>query len=187
MEAEQTSATATPNNDVITNYDVSAVEAELWEPVSSRYPTALRITVGLYAAVFLFGPWLLVLTAPEFPIPLVAFENAVAAVVFGFLAFVWVPRRARYTKYLLRERDVNLQKGFWWHMSTSVAINRLQHLEVTQGPIERALNISKLTVFTAGGARSDMVIPGLDIDVARQLKSHLLKQVGNEELDDELL
>ena len=177
-------STPQQRNDIVATIDISAIETEQWQPVSAKYPTALRLVIGIYFVFFVFLPWLAFILIPDFPIIILLLENTLVGSMLVFLAVVWVPRRARHTKYLLRQLDINLQKGCWWHVSTSLAINRIQHLEVNQGPIERYLHLSTLSIFTAGGAKSDMTIPGLDVDVARRLKSHLLAQVGNEEVDD---
>jgi len=101
------------------------------------------------------------------------------------MMFSWVPKRARNTRYLLRELDVHVQRGLWWRKTTSVGINRVQHLELTQGPLERMLGLSRLILYTAGGIQSDLVIPGLATKTAAQLKIQLLKAAGQFSEEDE--
>ena len=56
---------------------------------------------------------------------------------------------------------------------TSVPFNRIQHTEVTQGPLGRLFDLAKVKVYTAGGSSSDITIVGLNEKNAHQLKDHI--------------
>ena len=88
----------------------------------------------------------------------------------------------RKKSYALRERDVIYNQGLIWHSSTVIPFNRVQHCEISQGPIERWFDLAELKVFTAGGASSDMSIPGLDLETANRLKEYIVIKTG---LNDE--
>lgn len=178
MEVQDT-ATAVPV--------VDSLEDETWRPVSPRYATELRINILIYSVLFVAFPWLVFLFEKNLPLNFIIVVNIAALTVFAFLAFVWVPKRVRFTQYLPRELDMNMRKGCWWQTTTSLGINRIQHMEVTQGPIERWLGLSKLALYTAGGHQSDLKVPGLETAEAKKLKTRLLKQVAREEVDEELL
>lgn len=174
-------------NQAVTFLAMDSLDDETWQPVSPRYATELRINLLIYGVLLIALPWGLYLLDRGLPIKFISATSAVVLVVFTFLAVVWVPKRVRYTQYLLRELDMNMRKGCWWRTTTSLGINRIQHMEVTQGPIERWLGLSKLALFTAGGNQSDLKLPGLEIADAKKLKARLLKLVAREELDEELL
>lgn len=174
-------------NQAVTLLAMDSLDDETWQPVSSRYATELRINLLIYGVLLFAVPWGFYLLDRGLPFKFLIATSAVVVAVFTFLAVVWVPKRVRYTQYLLRELDMNMRKGCWWHTTTSLGINRIQHMEVTQGPIERWLGLSKLALFTAGGHQSDLKLPGLEIVDAKKLKARLLKQVAREELDEELL
>ncbi|MEO1438705.1 MAG: PH domain-containing protein [Bacteroidota bacterium] len=59
---------------------------------------------------------------------------------------------------------------------TTIPFNRVQHCEIKQGPIERLFNLKTLEVYTAGGATSDLKIPGLPDDRAQELKDFIITQ-----------
>lgn len=149
---------------------------EEWQPISPRYATALRLHSLIYAAALLALPHFF----PTLPISVWWF-TAATVLLFAFILLRWVPRRVRFTRYLMRDLDMHMQTGYWWRNTTSVAINRIQHLEVTQGPLERMLRLSKLVLYTAGGSQSDLKLPGLDPDTAHRLKMQLLHQITQEE------
>lgn len=153
--------------------NVPTLDDEPWQHVSPRYATQLRIYLLIYGLVFTAAPWLLVVVedaATAWVAPL----SASLAVFFVVLFVFWVPRRVRHTRYLLRQLDMHMQTGLLWRRTTSVGINRVQHLEITQGPVERGLGLSRLVLYTAGGMKSDLVLPGLVSETARRLKVQIL-------------
>ena len=83
--------------------------------------------------------------------------------------------------YALRERDIIYNKGLIWQSSTVVPFNRVQHCEISEGPVERMFGLSELKIFTAGGSSSDMSIPGLDPDTANRLKEYIILKTGMDE------
>ncbi|MEX1033583.1 MAG: PH domain-containing protein [Cellvibrionaceae bacterium] len=164
--------------------DIRPLDEERWQGVSPRYATQLRISLVIYWLVFSAVAWLalaLGTTGGGWHWLVVL----VLAVVFTGAIAVWVPRRVRHTRYLLRLRDMHMQTGLLWRRTTSVAINRIQHLEITQGPVERLLGLSRLVLYTAGGMKSDLVLPGLITDIARRLKVQILKTAELDAQQDE--
>ena len=76
--------------------------------------------------------------------------------------------------YALRENDIIYKKGVLVQTLATIPFNRVQHCEISQGPIDRLFNLNSLLVFTAGGQGSDMRIVGLDSDEAAQLKEYIV-------------
>jgi len=84
-------------------------------------------------------------------------------------------------KYALREKDILYQSGLFWRSNTVIPFNRIQHAEVTQGPIERLFNLSVLRIFTAGGSSSDINIPGIQPQTANDIKEFILGKTSSDE------
>ncbi len=78
--------------------------------------------------------------------------------------------------YAIRERDISYQTGLIHRKTTTIPFNRVQHCDIKQGPITRYFGLSKLNVYTAGGAKSDLSIPGLTLDTAQQLMDFVLQK-----------
>lgn len=83
--------------------------------------------------------------------------------------------------YAVRDKDIVFRKGLIWRSQIIIPFNRVQHCEVSQGPISRLMGMSELEVFTAGGTNSDMHIPGLLPDTANRIKDFILKQTALDE------
>ena len=160
-----------------------AITQEQWVPVDKAYLGVLRVGfsvahfIGLATA--LVFAWLL-------PDPAHYFCFAIIALLlcsFLWLFFVWAAKSCARTRYLLREQDINLQQGYMFWKLVSVAHNRIQHLEVRQGPVERHYGLASLVIYTAGTLGSDLKIPGLTLAQAQQLKAQLLNSINAEALD----
>ncbi|MCA1762922.1 MAG: PH domain-containing protein [Cryomorphaceae bacterium] len=80
--------------------------------------------------------------------------------------------------YALRERDLTYRKGWLFYSTTTLPFNRIQHTEVSQGPVEKKFELCTLKIFTAGGSTSDLSIPGLEEEEAQQLRDYISKKAA---------
>lgn len=72
--------------------------------------------------------------------------------------------------YALRELDISYKKGWIFFSHITIPFNRVQHSEISQGPIDRFFQLVTLNIYTAGGSSSDLSIPGLARDEAERLR-----------------
>lgn len=101
-----------------------------------------------------------------------------ATVLLGALltasALIWPRLRYETWGYALREHDVLISYGVLWKMRRCVPRNRVQHVDIEAGPIDRAFGIVKLSLFTAGTISAVGTIPGLTPRQAEELREQLL-------------
>ena len=83
--------------------------------------------------------------------------------------------------YAVRQHDLMYRRGLLFRSVTVVPFTRIQHSEVEQGVIERQFGLSSLSVFTAGGSLSDLVIPGLKREDAERIRNFLSQKVAADE------
>ncbi len=76
--------------------------------------------------------------------------------------------------HALRDFDIIYKEGVLFNNTTTISFNRVQHCEISQGPLEQMFDLYTLKVFTAGGQSSDLEIPGLDEDAANGLKEYIV-------------
>jgi membrane protein YdbS with pleckstrin-like domain len=95
----------------------------------------------------------------------------VVVVMLIFIAFI--PRRVRAIGYQLRDDDLLFRRGLLFQRFVSVPYGRMQLVDITRGPLSRALGLSDLRFVTAA-ASSGVVIPGLTIADAEELRDHLV-------------
>lgn len=80
-------------------------------------------------------------------------------------------------KYAVREKDISYKKGIFFRSLTTVPFNRIQHVEIDQGPIARFFNLASLSVFTAGDSSDDLKISGLFKEDAQKIKEYISNQI----------
>src|SRR5690606_7570665 len=102
----------------------------------------------------------------------------VALALFMLFSFFGINIGYRRRSYALREKDLTYKKGWLFSATTTVPFNRIQHTEVSQGPLERRFELCTLNIYTAGGSTSDLSIPGLNEDEAQQLRDFISKKAA---------
>ncbi|QBR73314.1 PH domain-containing protein [Microbacterium sediminis] len=85
-----------------------------------------------------------------------------------------LPRQARALGYMLREDDIVFRKGILWQRVVAVPYGRMQLVDITHGPMDRAFGIAKLKMVTAA-ATTGVEIPGLSQPAAEALRDTLIQ------------
>ncbi len=98
-----------------------------------------------------------------------------------FLGLVVALKRFAAEGYALREHDILHKHGVWFRTLTAIPFNRMQHCEISRGPVENAFGLATLRVFTAGGSGSDLSIGGLPVAEAQRVKEFITKRIGGNE------
>ena len=98
---------------------------------------------------------------------------AAAVVITGALAALWFARN-RFRSWVYQERDEDLivERGVLIHRLSVVPYGRMQFVDVSAGPIDRAFRLATVKLHTAAAA-SDARIPGLERDEAARLRDRL--------------
>jgi len=81
--------------------------------------------------------------------------------------------------HALRDYDIIYKEGVLFKDTTTISFNRVQHCEVSQGPLDQLFDLFTLKVFTAGGQSSDLEIPGLNEQVAEGLKEFIIGKIAS--------
>ena len=96
--------------------------------------------------------------------------------VFGFFllfGLVLVVLRYRVWRYEVREDSLFLERGVFTRVRTVVPYVRIQHVDVSRGPLERLLGLGSVVVYTAGSRGADVTVPGVALDRADDLQRRL--------------
>lgn len=102
----------------------------------------------------------------------VAFGFAGAVLVAGALSWHFVGRRFRSWGYAEREDDLLVRRGVMFARLSVVPYGRMQFIDVTAGPLERAFGLATVRLHTAAAA-TDARIPGLVSEEAKRLRDRL--------------
>lgn len=106
--------------------------------------------------------------------------GGVVLVVQAASAVIWPALEYERLRYALREHDVLLQEGVLFRSWSAVPYTRIQHVDTRQGPVERALGLTSLYVYTASGMGADLRIPGLAEAEAARLRDLLSRRGGDD-------
>lgn len=79
---------------------------------------------------------------------------------------------------LVRTHDLTFRSGFWVYEEITVPFNRIQHSEVSQGPLSRAFRLCTLKLYTAGSSGANLRVPGMDVERAQRLRALLDERAG---------
>ncbi|MEJ3403914.1 PH domain-containing protein [Rathayibacter sp. YIM 133350] len=92
----------------------------------------------------------------------------------GFLiAIALEPRRVRSIGYALRADDLVFRRGIMFQRFVAVPFGRMQLIDITRGPLSRALGLADLRLVTAAAA-TGVAIPGLSFGDAERLRDELV-------------
>ncbi|MEO6828141.1 MAG: PH domain-containing protein [Microbacteriaceae bacterium] len=98
--------------------------------------------------------------------------GVIAAVTL--VQLIIAPRRARSIGYWLREDDLLFRRGIMFQRFVAVPYGRMQLVDVTRGPLSRALGLADLRFVTAAAA-SGVAIPGLANQDADALRDRIVQ------------
>lgn len=108
--------------------------------------------------------------------PVSALLIAMGVLFLRFVIAVWWPwLQWRGWGWLHRDDELLIGRGVLVRSVTAIPLERIQHVDVRQGPLEQWLGLARVHVHTASGVGGDGVVPGLARGVAESLRDQLVK------------
>lgn len=86
--------------------------------------------------------------------------------------------------FAFRTHDAIYRSGAIALTTTIIPYNRVQHVALHEGFIARMFGLAEIEIFTAGGDKSDIQIPGIEKQLAEKIKLLLMGKIINETLPD---
>ena len=171
------------NNQILKTDQLPQLDPLEFEGLPDAYRRLRWMTWGLVSGLIMLAFFIpFVWLQLHYPEDLSTVAWAVPMTVLVFVFGIWAltewkgfPLRG----YLVRDRDLSYRSGWLFHSSTTVPFNRIQHSEVSQGPIAKRMGICTLKLYTAGSAGANLRIAGLDEEVASQLRAMIDERSGN--------
>ena len=90
----------------------------------------------------------------------------------------WPPIDYRHVSYRVDEHGIEIRRGVYWRRVINVPRSRVQHTDVSQGPLERRYGLGTLVIYTAGTDHAKVMLGGLDHEVAMRIREHLMPERG---------
>lgn len=99
---------------------------------------------------------------------------ALASIALAWLSHRWPEVEYRHTAYSVDAEGMQIRIGVFWRHVINVPRSRVQHTDVTQGPLQRRYGLGTLLIHTAGTQHAQVSLPGLAHETALMIRDHLL-------------
>lgn len=111
-----------------------------------------------------------------FPIPYKEWVTPIAMIavaVFFVASLALIPYRYNFHRYQIDGDAISFQRGVFFRKTVYVPLNRVQHIEIQQGPILKIFDLEELIIHTAATKHS---ISGLNPSTAAELREEVTKR-----------
>jgi membrane protein YdbS with pleckstrin-like domain len=85
----------------------------------------------------------------------------------------WPAIRHRHASYMVDRQGIEIRRGVFWRKAINIPRSRVQHTDVSQGPLERRYGLGTLVIHTAGTDFAQVSLAGLAHDTAFRIRQHL--------------
>ena len=146
-----------------------------------QHPRAItleRVSGGIFTAIFAAGTLLAVVFSvirddEAMWLPRLGIWLVVVLVV-AWHGYRWPPLAYAHTSYRVDAQGIEIRRGVYWRVVINVPRSRVQHIDVSQGPLERCYGLGTLVVYTAGTDHARVELDGLEHGRALRIRNYLL-------------
>lgn len=154
-------------------------ETATLSPVEPGYKQVLRVRAMIFWLPLLIAAIIadlvFLLPTPFYGLP------SVGIAFLAAMAILVVPSR-RYQRlgYALHPTLLQVVRGWLFHADTMVPLVRVQHIDVTRGPLDKMFGTADLVVHTAGTHNSVVVLPGLAPERAAEIRDEIRRHIRSD-------
>ena len=164
-----------------TNVQVAPEQLPTFENVTFHdlHPSYARMLCGLTVCVELV--LLLVALGVTLQLQILSelwSQYALVMMTVLVIFILWPIYRFKATRaigYVVRDHDLILRSGLFWQREVVQPIRRIQHVELTRGPLEKRLGLANIRLFSAGTGKATFTIPGLSLVTAVRIRRYVLQ------------
>jgi len=159
--------------------DLPNADELVLEPMAEAYEREVKVQqliIWLPLLIVSFVPYLLAQ---------IVFLLLIPAVMLLFATVVsrLVIKKSQVKGVALRDHDMAYRSGLFWRKTVIVAFNRVQHVEVSSGPLQRKFGLASVKLFTAGGSSVDLRIDGLTADRAEHIRAFIAAKIDDSAIE----
>jgi uncharacterized protein len=101
----------------------------------------------------------------------------ICVALFGFaLSWFWPAAAYRHLRFGVDTAGIVIQHGVFFRSHIALSRMRIQHTDVSQGPLQRRFGVGTLKFYTAGSRHTKIELPGLRREEAVELRDALLAE-----------
>lgn len=105
---------------------------------------------------------------------LVAISWPILTGLLAWHSYSWPAISYRHESYRVDHLGIEIRRGVVWRREITVPKSRVQHIDVSQGPLERRFGLGSLSIYTAGTDYAMVALRGLNHAHALLVRDHLL-------------
>lgn len=129
------------------------------------------LALGLFLASLIF----VAAQAPGWVVLLVLGAGTSFLVLLGSAAYRYPAAEHRHARWRLTRRGFEYKHGVVWRTVTDVPVTRIQHIDVSQGPLQKRFGLATLTIHTAGTSAAEISAAGLAEGTAAAIRDALVR------------
>lgn len=140
-----------------------------------------RVTGGLTAAAIALGSLVALAVVMLVADNLAGWQRVLMGLAWLVLAVLgatfvdrWPVRSYDHTSYRIDDLGIEIRRGVYWRVVINLPRSRVQHIDVSQGPIDRRYGLGTLVLYTAGTDHAKVALGGLEHGRALRIREHLL-------------
>ncbi len=163
-------------NSRIDVHDLPQLPSDSFEPLAPAYLRSKYVADAVTAAIVVVLALMATaaVRAADGPVWVPLAAAVVMLALIGLTAILQTVS-VRHLGYLVREHDLSLRQGVIVRVTSTIPYNRVQHVGVDRGPIERLYGLATLQLRSAGGV---IGISGLTTADANRLKELVAARAG---------
>lgn len=140
-----------------------------------------RVTGGLTTAAIALGSLVALAVVMLVADNLAGWQRVLMGLAWLVLAVLgatfvdrWPVRSYDHTSYRIDDLGIEIRRGVYWRVVINLPRSRVQHIDVSQGPIDRRYGLGTLVLYTAGTDHAKVALGGLEHGRALRIREHLL-------------
>lgn len=147
-------------------------------PLDPRYLSVMRWSAALSSAVLVaVALGAAAAIGRNGPLALAAVAPAIALVWGVWSVLIAAPRRWSRWAHAFTGTELHVASGWLTHAHTVVPVRRVQHIDLTQGVLERRYGLATLVLHTAGTVHARVALPGLAREEAERIRDEIRARV----------
>jgi uncharacterized protein len=148
--------------------------------LDSRFIKSERLGNTIFTCLVLLGAliWMAIrlwMEGADLFLAILAGASLVVVTMLAILAWIWPKKEFRHTQWRATEAGLEIHKGVIWRHRIIVPMSRVQHADVTQGPIQRMFGLGTLVVHTAGTSNASVDLAGIDHQAAIEVRDMIIR------------
>lgn len=157
----------------ITSQETTPVPTACWLGQQASHLRLRRWIGGVVLGILASLQPLLFLWLPDF-YPLSRLFAVLVLMLLVALAGLWYTGAAfRRYGFCLDDTALRIRQGVCWRKETAVPLNRVQHTDIIQGPLQRHYGLARLVIHTAGTRHALVNLEGITRQQALTLRQTL--------------